>query len=123
MNHVKAANYIHEGIIMKKYTHKAMNTEIRSISGYYNYLGEMQLKIGNREVLCAEGVGVIDRSCCGEGGCYFVEVAGYIVSWKNGIDENGHAVSDVIPVEDEREKKQIKTQLKKIYSHAQVNFM
>jgi hypothetical protein len=108
---------------MKSYAHRELRTEIRSISGYYTYLGEMKLKVGDREVLCTEGVGVIDRACCGTGGSYFVEVAGYIVSWKNGIDENGHAISDVIPVEDEGEKKQIKAQLQKIYPQADVNFI
>jgi hypothetical protein len=108
---------------MKTYTHKEMGTEIRSTSGYYTYLGEIQLDIGDRKVLCTEGFGVIDTACCGTGGCYFVEVAGYIVSWKKGIDGNGHAISDVIPVECEGERKQIKKQLQKIYSKAQVNFM
>jgi hypothetical protein len=35
---------------MKSYAHKAMRTEIRSISGYYTYLGEMQLDVGGRRV-------------------------------------------------------------------------
>jgi hypothetical protein len=108
---------------MKSYNHKEMRTEIRSISGYYMYLEEIQLDIGGHRILCIEGVGVTDSSCCGSGGCYFVEVAGYIVSWKKGIDRDGRAVSDVIPVEDEGERKQIKTQLQKTYSQAQVNFI
>lgn len=108
---------------MKSYTHKEIGTEIRSISGYYMYLAEIRLNIGGREVLCAAGVGVIDSSCCGSGGCHFFEVAGYIVSWKNRFDESGHAISDVLSVEDEGERKQIKVVLQKIYSHPQVNFM
>ncbi len=102
---------------------KEMNTEIRSISGYYTYLGEMQLKIGDRAVLCAEGVGVVDRSCCGAGGCSFFEVAGYMVSWKKSINSSGNAVSDVIPVEDDGERNLIKQVLRKIYTQAQVNFI
>jgi hypothetical protein len=123
VKHLKAAYYNPKEKIMKSYTHKEMETEIRSISGYYRYLGEIQLNIDGRKVLCTEGVGVIDSSCCGTGGCYFFEVAGYIVSWKKGIDGSGHAISDVIPVEDEEERKQIKKELQKIYPQAQVNFI
>jgi hypothetical protein len=120
--HLEAA-YSNQRKKMKSYNHKEMRTEIRSISGYYMYLGEIQLDIGGRRVLCTEGVGVIETSCCGTGGCYFYEVAGYIVSWKKSIDGSGHAVSDVIPVEDEGERKLIKQVLQKIYSQAQVNFL
>jgi hypothetical protein len=34
--------------------------------------------------------------------------AGYIVSWNRSIDSSGHTVSDVMPVEDEGERKLIK---------------
>jgi hypothetical protein len=100
-----------------------MGIEIRSISGYYTYLEEIRLSFGGREVLCTIGVGIVDNSCCGQGGCYFIEVPGYIASWKNSIDETGHAISNVIPAEDKEEREQIKTELQKLYPHTQVNFM
>jgi hypothetical protein len=78
---------------MKSYIHKEMRTDIRSIFSYYKYLGEIQLDAGGRRVLCTEGFDIIDRACCGTGGCYFGEVAEHIVSWKNGIDKNDHAIS------------------------------
>jgi len=108
---------------MKPYIHKEMDTEVRYISGYYNYVEELRLDMGGREVLCAVGVAILDNSCCGRGGCYFLEVPGYIVSWKKDVDKEGHAVSDVIPVESEEERKQIRMELQKLYPQAQVNFI
>jgi hypothetical protein len=110
---------------MKSYVHRDIEAgaEVRFISGYYTDLEEMRLSVGDREVLCTAGVGILDNSCCGQGGCYFVEVPGYIVSWRNGVDGNGRPVSDVLPVEDEMDKQAIREMLQKLYPQAQVNFI
>ena len=75
--------------MMGQYTHEDLSKEIRSISGHYRYIEEMILPFRGRDVLYIMGVGVVDNSCCGAGGCLFVRVPGYIVSWKNRTDENG----------------------------------
>lgn len=107
---------------MAAYVHKEIGKDVRFISGYYEYLEELQLDVKGRQVLCAVGIGIVDNSCCGSGGCYFVEVPGYIVSWKNGTNPNGHITSEVNPMEDEEEKKSLTTELRKLYPMAQVNF-
>jgi hypothetical protein len=54
---------------MEEYIHEDMNEEIRSISGYYQYLEEGTLSFNGRDVLYLVGVGVVDNSCCGRALC------------------------------------------------------
>ncbi len=107
---------------MPTYIHKEIETEIRTISGWLTYLEEGRLDYRGQDVLYAVGVGIIDHSCCGAGGCGFVEVAGYIVSWQGCTDELGHPVSEVAPITNEVEKKEITCLLEKLHPHTQINF-
>lgn len=107
---------------MEEYTHEDMNKEVRSISGYYQYLEEAMLTFRGRDVLYMVGVGVVDNSCCGAGGCLFVRVPGYIVSWKDKTNEAGRPVSTVEPVTDDADRMQIRLLLEKKYPYAQINF-
>ena len=107
---------------MATYVHKEIGKDVRFISGYYEYLEELQLDFKGRQVLCAVGLGVLDNSCCGRGGCYFIEVPGYIVSWKSGTNQNGLATSEVTQMEDADERKNLTKELQNLYPMAQVNF-
>jgi hypothetical protein len=107
---------------MKVYKHKEIGNEVRFISGYYTFEDEIQVNFGNRKVLCAVGIGVVDNACCGTGGCYFVEVPGYIVSWKNATDDNGRFTSQVEPIETGEAREAIKAELHQLYPLAQINF-
>lgn len=107
---------------MPSYVHKDMGMEIRTISGFFTYLEECRLDFRGREVLYVMGVGVIDNSCCGVGGCSFIEVPGYIVAWKNNVDRAGQFISIIELVESDEEKDEIKKALNKHYPHSQVNF-
>jgi len=51
-------------------------------------------------VLCVTGLGVIESSCCGTGGCVYAIVPGYIVNWKFKENEAGLPVSQVEPIAD-----------------------
>ena len=107
---------------MKVYTHKKLEEEVRFISGYYTFVDELQLDLRNRKVLCAVGIGIVDNSCCCAGGCYFVEVPGYIVSWKNAADEEGRFTSEAEPIESREDQDAIRAALHQLYPHSQVNF-
>jgi hypothetical protein len=107
---------------MKQYIHKEIGKEVRAISGYYSYVEEIQLDFRGRQVLSAVGIGVVDNSCCGVGGCYFIEVPGYIISGEHRTDMNGNMISEVDPIESDEERKAIKAELSKLYPSAQVNF-
>jgi len=107
---------------MHLYIHKDIGKEIRTISGYYTYIEEVRMNVQGRDVLYAVGVGVIDSSCCGVGGCLFIEVPGYIVSWKNGIDDGGHPVSRIELVVQEEDKNGIRQAISELYPNAQIIF-
>ncbi len=107
---------------MQFYIHKETGKEIKTISGYLTYLEERRLNYQGRDVLCVVGVGIVDNSCCGAGGCSFVNVAGYVLSWQSGTDEAGHPISKVDPIMSETEKRDIASVLGKLYPHVQVNF-
>ena len=107
---------------MKQYIHKEIGIEVRAISGYYSYVEELRLDFRGRQVLSAVGIGVVDNSCCGVGGCYFIEVPGYVIPGERRTDANGNLVSEVDPIENEEDRKAIKAELNKLYPNTQVNF-
>jgi len=107
---------------MKRYTHHELHSEIRSISGGYSYVKEEILSYRGRDLLCIIGEGHVDNSCCGVGGCIFIDIPGYLLSWKNGKDESGHDVSEVELIVDPEEKREIATILEKSYPLAQIRF-
>jgi hypothetical protein len=107
---------------MQTYVHKDVGKEINAISGYYTYLEEQRLNVQGREVLYAFGVGVVDNSCCGAGGCVFIEVPGYVVSWKSDVDQEGRWISRVDPIAREDEKEKIRKALREFHPLAQINF-
>ena len=107
---------------MQPYVHKQLGTEIKSISGYFTYLEEKQLNITGRKILYLVGIGVIDNSCCGNGGCRFIEVPGYIVSWKTEAGSGGSLISQIERIKSAKDKKAIERELKKLYPYSQINF-
>jgi hypothetical protein len=107
---------------MKRYTHQELHSEIRTISGGYSYVKEELLSYKGRDVLCIVGEGHVDNSCCGVGGCIFIDIPGYVLSLKNGKDESGLDVSEVEPVSDPEEKSEIATILESSYPLAQIRF-
>ncbi len=107
---------------MGQYTHEKLGEEVRSISGYYTITEEERLKYRGREILYTAGAAVIDNSCCGVGGCSFVNVPGYIVSWKEEGGDSSPAISEVEPIKEEDEQREIKELLIEKYPYAQINF-
>ena len=107
---------------MKEYIHHELGKDIRSISGYYTYLEQDRIKINGKDVLYVLGAGVIDNSCCGAGGCLFIEVPGYVTAWKSSLSADGRWISMVEPVTDENNKEDIRRALVKLHPHAQINF-
>jgi len=107
---------------MKRYTHEELHSEIKTISGGYSYLKEELLSYKGRDILCVVGEGHVDNSCCGVGGCIFIDIPGYLLSWKHGKDESGLDVSDVEPIVDPDEKIEIASLLESSYPLAQIRF-
>ncbi len=108
--------------MMKQYVHEELGKEVRSISGGYTLIEEERLRYREREVLYVVGVAEVDNSCCGTGGCRFINVPGYVVSSKGEKDDSGLTVSEVEPITEEGERKEIKNLLDKKYPHSQIHF-
>jgi hypothetical protein len=108
---------------MKRHTHQELDTEVFSIAGHYKVLEEGKMTFGKREFLYVMGGAVVDCSCCGSGGCQFVQVPGYILSWKMLTDANGLAISKVEPIIDPGERKEISKMLARKFPHAQISIL
>ena len=89
----------------KDYVHEELDREIDAISGYYVFNKEVRLPYGEREVLYLVGYAVIDKSCCGTGGCGYAFVPGYIKTWKSRSDPGGRPISEIEPIRDQSERR------------------
>ncbi|HOO57087.1 MAG TPA: hypothetical protein PLN69_09710 [bacterium] len=108
---------------MAEYTHQKPGEKIESIAGHYEIEKEERLRYKGREVLVVLGFAIIDKSCCGEGGCRFAQVPGYITSWKSKQDQDGFYISEVERINDETEKKDIHEEIDRIASYCQISFL
>ncbi len=106
----------------REYTHSELNKEVYSIAGYYIPQKEVRLKYNDREVLYVVGLGVIDSSCCGVGGCRYALVPGYLVNWKNKTNGDGLPVSDIESIPDEETRRDITRIIKGEENITQIEF-
>ncbi|MDO9514584.1 MAG: hypothetical protein Q7J01_00590 [Syntrophales bacterium] len=107
---------------MEEYIHEDLSEEVRSISGYYLYLEEGTISFKGRDILYLAGVGVVDNSCCGAGGFPFVRVPGYVVSWKDKKDSEGHAISTIEPVKEAADRQEIQKLIDSKHPYSQISF-
>ncbi|HDP80404.1 MAG TPA: hypothetical protein ENN21_06130 [Spirochaetes bacterium] len=107
----------------KDFIHPEMDEEIRSISGRYGFNREDTVLFGDREVLYFTGYSVTDSTCCGVGGCYFSLVPGYLTRRHYRTTPEGRAVSEVEPIVDEQERKEVTRLLTERERCIQVNFL
>lgn len=105
---------------MKWHTHQELEREILSIAGHYKILEEGKIAYGNREFLYIMGGAAVESACCGSGGCQFVHVPGYIISWKTQTTAEGLFMSEVEPVAPLRERQGIRRLLAAKFPHAQI---
>jgi len=105
-----------------EYVHQELGEDVNALAGYYTPLDEHRLQHdGKKEVLCT-GLGVIESSCCGTGGCAYAIVPGYVVSWKFKKNEAGLPVSEVEPVADKEARREISAILKEGQSVQNIEF-
>jgi hypothetical protein len=104
------------------YVHLELDEVIEFISGSYSLTGEGRMPFKGREVLYAVGVAMVDRACCGSGGCRFLNVPGYLLRWQYRSGEDGRPVSRVEPIRDEAARMEIRRLLERDYPYSQVNF-
>lgn len=90
-----------------EYVHQELGKDVNAMAGYYTPMNELRLEHDGKEVLCITGLGVIESSCCGTGGCAYAIVPGYIVNWKFKENEAGLPVSEVESVADKEARREI----------------
>lgn len=90
-----------------EYVHQELGKDVNAMAGYYTPMNELRLEHDGKEVLCITGLGVIESSCCGTGGCAYAIVPGYIVNWKFKDNEAGLPVSEVESVADKEARREI----------------
>jgi hypothetical protein len=108
--------------MIKVYTHE-LNTQVQSISGYYELEREERMEVGGKAILYSVGSGVVDNSCCGQGGCRFAVVSGSIRKFKAYQNEKGLWVSEVEPIMESECRKEIIRRLKDKEQVTQVQFL
>lgn len=104
------------------YIHPELNKEVTSASGYYILTKEAILKYKDRELLYYIGHAAVDSSCCGEGGCVYAFVVGFVDIWKSEKTKEGSDISKIERVNDESDKKEITGILKIKEKVHQINF-
>jgi hypothetical protein len=105
----------------RDYVHD-LNKEVRSISGYYSFQREERLAHRGKDYLYLVGVGVVETSCCGVGGCAYALVTGEVVDWKARTNEEGLSVSRVEPVADPALQKELAGIINEKETVSQVQF-
>ena len=106
----------------KDYVHPSLNEEITSVSGYYTLTKEARFVFHGREVLYYIGHAAFDTSCCGEGGCAYALVAGFINDLRVGHTNEGRDISKIEKISDPSVQKEITAMLKEKEEVHQVNF-
>jgi len=85
-----------------KYNHPVLFEEVTAIGGHYTFVKEGTLLIKNRRILYFVGLGSVDTSCCGIGGCIYAYVPGYIIETDDIEYKAGESrISEISAVEKE----------------------
>ena len=104
------------------FIHPVLNKSVRTISGRYILGREDRLVYRGREVLYLIGCAVVDASCCGQGGCAYALVPGYIRQWKYRWTPDHRPVTQVEPIGDEDVQKALRHLIKEKEPVQQVEF-
>ena len=107
---------------MPEYLHQEPGTEVRFIAGHYAIVEERRIAHHGRELLLVVGIAAVGSTCCGTQGCRFVNIPGYVVSWKGRLSESGMPVSVVEPIEGEAEQSEIREMLDRRFPYSQILF-
>ena len=107
----------------REYEHPEPGREVEAISGRYTIIREGLLPFDGRDLLYLVGAAAFDSSCCGEGGCAYAIVPGFIVHKNLRATPRGNPISLVEPISDETLQKTIAAAIRQIENVAQVNFI
>ena len=107
---------------LQDFIHPNLGQEITAIGGHYVFNKEGRISFNDREVLYLVGYAVVNTSCCGVGGCAYALVPGFINDWKYKKDINGLFVSQIKPIRNTTEQREIRRLIQKKEMIQQVTF-
>jgi hypothetical protein len=107
---------------LQDFIHPNLGQEITAIGGHYVFNKEGRISFNDREVLYMVGYAVVNTSCCGVGGCAYALVPGFINDWKYKKDINGLFVSQIEPIRNTIEQREIRRLIQKKEIIQQVTF-
>ena len=107
---------------LQDFIHPNLGQEITAIGGHYVFNKEGRISFNAREVLYLVGYAVVNTSCCGVGGCAYALVPGFINDWKYKKDINGLFVSQIKPIRNTTEQREIRRLIQKKEMIQQVTF-
>lgn len=81
--------------------HPVLNAQVDAIGGHYTITREERLPHVDGEILYFAGHAVVERSCCGPGGCGYALVAGHVVSLRSGLSPCGRLISVIEVIREE----------------------
>lgn len=105
--------------MVKEFVHPQLGQEVEALAGYYTPIHEYVLPYNGREVLCIVGRVCVDNSCCGTVNSEYVQVPGFLVR-RNVRGGSSRRISEIEPVVDEEDRKNIAQSLRSKHSNAQV---
>ena len=83
-----------------KFTHPVLFEEVTAIGGHYSFVKEATICLRDKKVLYFVGLGSVDTSCCGVGGCIYAYVPGYIIENDEiKYSESENRISEITAVE------------------------
>ena len=108
---------------MKEFIHPVLNEPVTAIGGSYILTARFRVAFDGNDLLYFTGVGIIDRSCCGVGGCAYALVPGFVAEWQYTTDDAGRPVSRVRPIESESVRQRITGMIQREHAVQQVTFL
>lgn len=110
-------------MVPRPFPHDELNREVDAIAGHYVITAEHRVTFRGRDLLYLVGYGIVDTSCCGTGGCGYALVPGFVVRWRDSVDDDGRPVSQVEPVRDDALKREIERWIRGREMITQVQFL
>ncbi len=94
-----------------EYTHGPLDESVVAIGGSFQITEEKRMNYHGEEVLYLMGFAHMDNACCGAWGCCYAIVKGVIKDWKCKEDQQGYAITRVVPIVDPNEQDHIRKKI------------
>jgi hypothetical protein len=104
------------------FVHPLLGQEVTAIGGHYVFGKEIRMPFRRREILYYVGYAVLDSTCCGVGGAAYVLVAGFIKQWKFKKNQTDSFISQIDPISNPADRKEVSRIIRKKEMVHQVSF-